>query len=199
MRMPAARTRRGSAILMVILFVVITAAVATALIPVLTRVDRLDRAQKTSVILGDLAYQITNGVAADKDFRQSISKHPGKISQLVFAITASDFTGCTTTTYLNPQVNNWPGAGPFTYYPIVANVGIMTPMGLVNDQTVRTPNTPNVGTLALTMSNVDMEDVEIMDMLIDFSDGIGAGRIRWGAITNGLTTLSYTFTIDNQC
>lgn len=197
----AKRPRQGSAILLVIFIVGMTAAILTWMVPALVRANRIARIQASVDIMSDLAYELYNNVGADKDFRQVITVHAGRLSQLVVPLAAGALDICGDAISAGDR-GLWDDAnnGPFSYYPIVANTGLYTPLGQVNDLLVNITNT----TQAMTISNADREDVQLADMLIDISDGNAAGSIRWGTTgtdgtftTDGRTTMSFAYTTSN--
>jgi hypothetical protein len=186
--------------LVIVVFVAIVAALLTAVVPTLIRLDRLTRVQRAAEIMADLAQQIFNNDAAIDDFRQRVGQNAGRLHHLAYPITSTDPNSCETNTYGNPQVTNWRSWGPFTGYAIATGTGLHTPIGIIQDDLLRFPQSASAGVIVMVINNADMEDVNVLDGYVDGADGINAGLIRWGTpATDGTVALGYTITIDNSC
>jgi hypothetical protein len=165
----------------------------------------MQRARETAIILDRTRLAIFDDTSnTSLAFSQNVTANPGRLSDLVIPITTAGLNSCGdnyTNSGANPRrdVPNWVTWGPFGGFTIDPNVGLPTPIGIGNNTLVRNPPTGGAGTLAIVFPNVDVEDVLVLDSIVDGSDGLAAGLIRWTAPSGGLTTLSYTITIDNNC
>lgn len=193
------RPRFGFGLVEIVILLAVASLIAVLTIPALVQANRLERLQETATILDRtrLAIYDATGTVA---FRQVVGHSPGRLSHLIIPIVNGDQNSCGNN-YGNPQRNNWPDGGPYGGFNIDPAVGLVTPIGIGNNQLIRNPvgSGGAAGTLSIVFPNVDIEDILLLDAMTDNANGIAAGLIRWAAPAGGLTTFSYTITIDNNC
>lgn len=142
-------------------------------------------------------------------FRTVMTKYPGRLSQLTAPIIRDasctapgycDVDSCNATfattevVKWNDNSNNW---GPFlTHRLIVKDHGypLYGGFGFVQDPIFRVGN---VSGAAVHVNIIDVEepDARELDFIRDASDGAGAGRVQWGAATNGRVTVRFTLAL----
>jgi prepilin-type N-terminal cleavage/methylation domain-containing protein len=168
--------RAGFTLMEVAVAAVLIAVLAAATIPTLSEFMRTREAIATAKTLSELG----EGIAAFKNAvltsnSATSNTYPRFISSLSNAITASNRNSCWAT-FNATAVTNWAATGPFVSFNIPPG-GLFTPLGVVQDSMLRTPNTANPGTLAIRMT-VDSVDALRLDQVIDGGDGANAGTLR---------------------
>jgi prepilin-type N-terminal cleavage/methylation domain-containing protein len=171
------RTRAGFTLIEVAVAAVLIAVLAAATIPTLSEFTSNRDAASTANTLS----QIGMGIAAFKTGvlttgSGTSNTYPRFISQLTAPITNANRNSCYNT-HTNTAVNNWAATGPFVTFNIPPG-GLFTPLGVVQDSMVRTPNSANPGTLAIRMT-VDSIDAIRLDRVVDGGDGGAAGTLRF--------------------
>jgi hypothetical protein len=134
--------------------------------------------------------------------------YPGKISQLANAIAAASTashnscgSGGGVSNFTTTAVTSWNTSGPFVTFMINAG-GLVTPIGTIADSMVRTPATSGlVGTLALRMFAVDLDDAVMLDRVVDGGDSLLAGTVQWvaNAGTPGTVDIRYFIPVGARC
>lgn len=198
---PAAqRRRRGFGLVEIVVLLAIASVIAVLTVPALVQANRIERVQQTMTILDRTRLALYNPTNNPPAFNQTVGDNAGSLSHLVIPIANGDLNSCGQG-YKVPTRNNWPNAGPYGGFNIDPNVGLVTPIGIGNDLLVRNPAGGGgvTGTLAIVFPNVDIADVLLLDGMVDDADGLNAGLIQWTAPAGGLTTFSYTMTIDGNC
>jgi prepilin-type N-terminal cleavage/methylation domain-containing protein len=192
------RARKGFTLMEVAVAAVLIAVLAAATIPTLS--EFMSGREATTV-----ATQLSQIAAGVATFKTSVlttgnsasNTYPRFISQLTNVITSSGAAASSRNScynqHTNTAVTNWAATGPFVTFNIPVG-GLHTPLGVIQDSMFRSPNSANVGTLAIRMT-VDSVDAIRLDRIIDGGDGAGAGTLRITAF-NG--TGSQTRTADLQ-
>jgi type II secretory pathway pseudopilin PulG len=155
---------------------VLIAVLAAATIPTLSE---FMSGREATAVANQLS-QIGSGIASFKSSvlttgNSSSNTYPRFISQLTTPITNANRNSCYGT-YSNTAVTNWAQTGPFVTFNIPVG-GLFTPLGVIQDSMFRSPNSANVGTLAIRMT-VDSVDAIRLDRIIDGGDGAAAGTLR---------------------
>jgi prepilin-type N-terminal cleavage/methylation domain-containing protein len=133
----------------------------------------------SAVAEGVAAYEssvITNG--------GSTHTYPQLISSLTNPITTASRNSCAATYSAAPHATllaTYNASFPFATF-LVPIGGLSTPLGMIQDQMVRTPATAAVGTLAIVMPVIDSIDAIRLERVIDGDDGLIAGNRASGTL-----------------
>ncbi len=167
--------RAGFTLMEVAVATVLVAVLAAATIPALNEFMRGRETIATANTLSQLAAGISNFKSAVLTGGAGTNTYPRFISALSNPITTSQRNSCLAV-FKAGAVNTWKSSGPFVTFNVPPG-GLSTPLGVVQDSMVRTPNSANVGTLAIRMT-VDSVDALRLDQVIDGGDGPAAGTLR---------------------
>ena len=171
-----ATPRRAFTLMEVAVAAVLIAVLAAATIPTLAEFASNRDAAATASTLS----QIASGIATFKNSVLSTgastsNTYPRLISSLTNPITSSTPNSCGSE-FSNHAVTHWADEAPYVTFNIPPG-GLHTPLGLVQDTTVRLPNSPDVGVLAIR-TTVDSVDALRLDRIIDGGDGASVGTLR---------------------
>jgi prepilin-type N-terminal cleavage/methylation domain-containing protein len=167
--------RVGFTLIEVAVATVLVAVLAAATIPALNEFIRGREAISTANTLSQIAIGVSNFKAAVLTGGAGTNTYPRFISSLSNPITTSQHNSCSAA-FNAGAVTTWASSGPFVAFNIPPG-GLSTPLGIVQDSMVRTPNSANVGTLAIRMT-IDSVDAVRLDQAIDGGDGPTAGTLR---------------------
>jgi hypothetical protein len=178
----------GFALLWVLVFVSVVAAVLAAAAP--TMLELNDRNQ-----VAETATRIRRVSEAVRDFNSLIQSAPGHatprtLTLLTTPISSGDPAGCTgltpakNTQYNNTSVQNWNTNGPFGVY-LMSTDGVWTPLGSINDAPSRSATT--IGTVRTSLSDpyfLQIENVEVhlareLDAYVDGTPGALADTVQY--------------------
>ena len=211
MRVPSprnsSRARRAFTMITVIVMLGMVAVVAVIAIPLLVQANRFSRVQRTADFLERVRIAYHDPAPLDdsvRAWRQRIPRSPGRISQLtnpIFSGDATNYMDSCRGNYLNAHATAWTNFGPFATGVIDPAIGLVTPIGISNNDLVRNPPTGGgAGTLAIVFPNVDIADALLLDAVADTATGFGAGAVRWtDPPVAGLTTMSYLMQMIAGC
>jgi prepilin-type N-terminal cleavage/methylation domain-containing protein len=157
------------------LMAVLAAATTPSFVEFLSARDAEATARTLSAVAsGVVAYESsvkTNG--------GSTSTYPLLISSLTNPIGLSSRNSCSTPYRFMPHrtlLASYNSAFPYATF-LIPPGGLSTPLGMIQDQMVRTPATAAVGTLAIVMPSIDSTDAIRLERVIDGDDGtIAANR-----------------------
>jgi type II secretory pathway pseudopilin PulG len=185
---------------------VVVAALIVAMLAAVTTpsllgfIDR-QRAQTTADKLASIGAGVAAFKAAVLTGGAGTNTYPGRISELTNLITTSTVTSINScgTAFTNGAVTTWSATGPFLTF-FIPNTGYVTPIGTINDATVRVPNSATVGVMKIQIPNVGQEDANALDQIVDGGDGGTTGVVQWIAFAGGNTSmLSYLIPLANKC
>lgn len=181
-----------------VLIAVLAAATIPSLSEFLSGRDAAATAEKLSEIgAGVFAFRASVYTSGSSG---SAFTYPRAISSLSVPITTSSRNSCNATFNAN-AVTTWAANGPFVTFYIPVG-GLNTPLGLIQDDMVRTPNSAAVGTLAVRMV-VDSVDAVRLDRIVDGGDGSAAGTLRMTFAGTGsqtrTATVDYLIPVANNC
>jgi hypothetical protein len=203
-RCGTSRNRDGFGLLAIIMFVAIIATLLALSIPALLRYNQVSRVRRTWQILDQIKMatsQITPAPAATYPvFRQRVGNNPGRLSQLVGPINSGDATNypdACGTTFKNSERDDSRLWGPFLSRGVTIGVGLATPMGVANDDLIRSQLGGN-WYLIVTITQADLSDIVMLDQY-DNNDGAAAGLIRWDNVAGSTARLLYLILSDNAC
>src|SRR4051812_4068255 len=170
------RARKGFTLMEVAVAAVLIAVLAAATIPTLSEFMSGRDATTVASQLSQIAAGVSTFKSAVLTSASSTSNtYPRFISQLSNPITTAQRNSCYTA-HTSTAVTNWAASGPFVTFNIPVG-GLYTPLGVIQDSMFRSPNSANVGTLAIRMT-VDSADAIRLDRIIDGGDGAAAGTLR---------------------
>lgn len=167
--------RVGFTLIEVAVATVLVALLAAATIPALNEFMRGREAISTANTLSQLALGISNFKAAVMTAGAGTNTYPRFISALSNPITTSQHNSCSAA-FNAGAVTTWASSGPFVTFNVPPG-GLSTPLGVVQDSMVRTPNSATAGTLAIRMT-IDSVDAVRLDQVVDGGDGPNAGTLR---------------------
>jgi len=128
----------------------------------------------TAVAQGVVAYE-----ASVKTSGGSTNTYPQLISSLTNPISLASRNSCAAVYGGAPNATllaTYNAAFPFVSF-LIPPGGLSTPIGMIQDQMVRTPASAAVGTLAIVMPSIDSTDAIRLERVIDGDDGtIAANR-----------------------
>jgi hypothetical protein len=183
----------------------VAAILGGALIPRIASYLDSQRIESTATTLTTLATSIAK-------FRSTITDYPGRLSDLSTPILTGDATACngvaptTLVTYGATNSGRWTIYGP--YYPkSISRTGFPLPIGVANDQILRTSGISAAGQIVITVPNVTIDDARDLNTRMDGPadvDQVGGsnttGSIHYGAPpANKLVTLTYRMPAGNTC
>ncbi len=142
------------------------------------------------------------GAAVQKfELAANVGTYPGKLSDLTTEITVGDPTSCPTRTYTAEAatVAKWRVGGPYLDR-VVPTTGLQLSLGVANNALTRSSGVNLVGSLLVTIPNVDYSDALRLN---DVMDGPGdvvtvgllnlKGAIRWTTAPGASGTVSVLF------
>ena len=136
-------------------------------------------AQTTAKTLSAVASGVVAYESSVKTNGGTTNTYPQLISSLTNPITLASKNSCSASYSAAPNATLLPtynAAFPFVTF-LVPSGGLSTPLGMIQDQMVRTPANAGVGTLAIVMPVVDSTDAVRLERVIDGDDGtIAANR-----------------------
>jgi len=197
------RGRDGFSLLEVTVALIIVLILAAVTVPSLISSIEFKQVTDTRDRLVELKNAVSN--ATTTGFYDKVTNYPRKLSELsqpIVAYSATNYPNSCGTAFTNTNVTNWNSNGPFidTFIP---TTGLIVPIGLVQNDMVRTPATANAGTLAFKLLAVEKGLALELDYVMDGSDGAAAGTIRWvdpsptgGA---GYVDISYLMSVGAKC
>src|SRR5262249_1174012 len=134
--------------------------------------------------------------------------YPGQLSELANVVVNNSTAihrSCgtvtaTLATFNATAVTSWNNSGPFVTFMIPTGKGVVTPIGIIQDSMVRSPNSASVGTLAMKIDSVSTSDATNLDQIVDGGDGANAGTVQWvnGAVS-GTVDISYFIPVASKC
>ena len=133
----------------------------------------------SAVAQGVVAYESsvrTNGGATNT--------YPQLISSLTNPITLASRNSCSGAYGAAPNTTllaTYNAAFPFVSF-LIPSGGLSTPLGMIQDQMVRTPSNGAIGTLAIVMPVVDSTDAIRLERAIDGDDGTIASNRSGGTL-----------------
>lgn len=198
-------------------FTLVEVAVAAALIAILaaatvpTFVDFLDQrdVETTAKTLSSLAtglatYQSTVRTSGTN------ATYPHRLYELSTTIVTTDSNSCgvrysAVAGGAGTLVSTWTTGAPYAPFVLQSMAGYQTPIGLIQDLLVRSPNNASVGTLAIVMPTIDSVDALRLERYVDGDDGKlaanqTAGTFRINSFDgNGHANVSYVLPVANKC
>jgi hypothetical protein len=120
-----------------------------------------------------------------------MGKQVSSIAYLLAAVKNTDVNPCGA----KYNAGNW--KGPYIRFAYDSTVGLVTPMGTGSDNITRIQQSA-IWNLQITFPSVDLADVQLLDAVIDGSNGSTSGLVQWSTAA-GITTFKYTFPVDNTC
>jgi prepilin-type N-terminal cleavage/methylation domain-containing protein len=191
-------------VIVALAIVLILAAVALPNVTGYLDQKRIDETVIQLTTVRDALYNPAGGAVA---FRQMVGSNAGRLSDLDSVIVNGSalWDDSCGNNYTNGERNNWIANGPFMTYNSERNVGMMTPVGMVNDVLTRIPpnNPPNVNaTLRLTWNNnVSLADAQLLDATIEGGNGFNVGILQWtpAAPASGIVTMTYDVFVNATC
>lgn len=195
------RRARGYILLWAVAMLAILAALAAVTAPYLTTATDAARVERSAAILASIAEAVDSFNLVVKRGGASFTT-PNNLTQLTSTIANGDQAGCTSQTYNTTAVTNWRNNAPFGGGIAIDASGVWTPLGRINVDPSRTPNT--VGTARTSTSDpyyVQMEDVDIalargLDLYVDGTESRTAGVVRYTApAADSTTVVSYDVTL----
>ena len=208
---PAARAARsrvvGFTLVEVIVALAIVLILAAVTLPNLTGYLDQKRIDETVTQLTTVRNALYNTAPGAVAFRQMVGSNAGRLSDLDSVIVngSAAWDDSCGNNYTMGERNNWIANGPFMTYNSERNVGMMTPVGMVNDVLTRIPpnNPPNVNaTLRLTWNNnVSLADAQLLDATIEGGNGFNVGIVQWtpAAPASGIVTMTYDVFVNATC
>lgn len=193
-----ARPRSGIVILWVVIGVTLAALLAIGALPLALEAHRQQAATRTAEMLWQVKLAILDSTTNARSFRPRVSRHPSRLSQLVYPISTSQQAACGTN-FQNPHVTSWNAWGPFIGIHIDSTIGLVTPIGTAQNLLIRQPANVAIGVLVIRFPVVDEADAIRLDEFVDGADGSAAGTVRWAAPAGGTTALDYRIYADNIC
>jgi prepilin-type N-terminal cleavage/methylation domain-containing protein len=198
------RARIGFTLIEVIVVSVIMAILAATTAPYFVGFLDRQRAQTTADKLAALGNGIAAFASAVHTGAGTNTAYPGSLSELANVIvvgSAVTHRSCGTTiatlaTFNATAVASWNASGPFVTF-MVGTGGLQTPLGIVSDSLVRSPNGPAVGQLWIKMS-VDTADARNLDLIVDGNDGAAAGTVEWDVV-GAMADLRYIVPVAARC
>jgi prepilin-type N-terminal cleavage/methylation domain-containing protein len=170
--------RRGFTLIEVAVAAGLMAILAAATTPSFVEFLAARDAEATAKTLGAVA----SGVVA---FESSVTTNGGSthtypllISSLTNPITLASRNSCSATYAAAPNatlLSTYNAAFPFVTF-LIPPGGLSTPLGMIQDQMVRTPATASLGTLAIVMPAIDSTDAIRLERVIDGDDGTVAAN-----------------------
>jgi prepilin-type N-terminal cleavage/methylation domain-containing protein len=130
-------------------------------------------AQATAKTLSAVASGVVAYEASVKTNGGTTNTYPQLVSSLTNPITLGSKNSCSVSYGAAPNTTLLPtydAAFPFVAFLIPAG-GLSTPLGMIQDQMVRTPANAAVGTLAIILPVVDSTDAIRLERVIDGDDG----------------------------
>ena len=185
--------------------ILILAAVALPNVTGFLDQKRIDATATQLTNVRDALYDNTKGANA---FFQKVGANAGRLSELDSVIIQGNASYATGTdnscggTFAKGDLNGWNANGPFMTYNSDRATGMMTPVGQAEDSLTRIPNSANPGVLRLNfLNNVSLTDAQMLDATMDAGNGFNTGIVQWTPLngTNGIVTLYYFVTINNNC
>lgn len=198
--MPPIRRRPGFTAPEIIMAIAIIAIILAVLVPSLTRGIRVAE-------INSLAQNLDGFRTAIQRFKGNVTKYPGSLFDLQLRPVGSlDACG------VGISLTNWnKWAGPYVSLSAVGSpdtTGVAAAEWVVSDTLVRTPATAATGTspgrLDMQIADMKLEDANSLNDIVDGVTGNippqsagtdTAGIVRWGTVTNGVTTVKYGLAI----
>jgi prepilin-type N-terminal cleavage/methylation domain-containing protein len=199
------RLRRGFTLLEITVAAVIVAVLAAVTVPSMISYLEFQDIKTTRDMLFTLRDAITNPATGANAFYQKVGTvYPGRLAELSAPITtvaASNPNSCGNV-FTAAQVTAWNTNGPFVNM-VIPTTGLPTPIGLIENVMVRTPNSATAGTLAIKMLAQPLANAQELDYLIDANasgvgDGAAAGSLRWTG-TGPVVDISFMITVGARC
>ena len=166
----AARTRRGVALIFLVVTLAVMFILATVILANSAGARQRDRIVQAVAELLRFGYEI--GVNTKKpSFRGDVGNYPGRLSHLYQPVTTSDRNSCGNT-YSGSDAGKW--IGPYHLIPMVRDSFYQMMPGLVAiDTLLRTPTTGGANPiLSIVMRNVAIETAQDLGLAFD---GVGTG------------------------
>lgn len=178
--------RLGSAGMTIVEILVVLAVVA--LIAGVTAPQIIGRLRQGQT--ATLASNLKNLSAAILAFRGDVGRYPRRLSYLGSPIVPGATDSCNQTI---PDTSSW--KGPYLAQTIPTS-GLPLQGMLIVNQTTRTPTSGGVGTLLVTVNNVDQAVANELEASFDGTPASSTGgTIRWSAGSGGQVTLRYAIPI----
>jgi hypothetical protein len=176
-------SRRGSALLWVITFVAVTAAIAAMAAPYLKTLNDTDRVSDAVATLRAVGTGIVN-------FRASVGHFPSKTSMLTNVIHRVDHNSCWTNNtaglMTTTDTANWVANGPYATMTVPVG-GIWTPIGRLRDSI---PQRIQNGAMFIEMPGVSITDAARFKAAVDSANGTTSFgdtvTVLHGAVGGGL-------------
>jgi prepilin-type N-terminal cleavage/methylation domain-containing protein len=197
------RDRHGFSLLEVTVALAIVLILAAVTVPSLISTVEFKQVTDTRDRLVELRNAVSN--ATTTGFFDKVAVYPRKLSELsqpIVANSAASYPNSCGNAFSAANVTSWNNSGPFidTFIP---TTGLVVPIGLVQNDMVRNPTTATAGTLSFRMLAVEKGLALELDYVIDGSDGLAAGSIRWvdPSVTGGAgyVDISYQMSVGNKC
>ena len=194
--------RHGFTLLEITVALIIVLVLAAVTVPTLISSLEFQKISDTRDQLVELSDAVSN--PGGTGFFNRVTRYPGRVSELsqpITTVVANHPNSCGLA-FSNAQVGNWTSFGPFlnTFIP---TTGLPVPMGRIEEILVRTPAGGGAGTLAFRMLDVRTSEAIELDYLMDASDGLLAGTVRWvtPSVTGGAgyADISYLISIGAAC
>lgn len=125
------------------------------------------------------------------DFEDDVGEYPSNLSQLTTPLTSGQVDVCSSA-YSGGERNSW--AGPYTTVTVQSG-GYPTPLGVVAQSLFYLNTGLNIDVIAITVSDVSIEDASAVDQSIDNGDGSTTGTIQWYNPSNGFVDFGYVMLI----
>jgi hypothetical protein len=183
-------SRRGSALLWVIVFVAVVTAIAASAAPYLAGDYDRTRVDSTARILRDLGVAINNMEAGVG------RKFPGRPSQVTNALTAAGnyrIMSCWNNTYSGADSTTWTTVAPFAAFYVPTN-GLWTPLGRIRDSVENRAGNQNSAFIWLDIPAVPGELALMLDLSVDGAIGNTTDTVQYNAPVNDTTTVRYRVT-----
>jgi type II secretory pathway pseudopilin PulG len=171
-------SRRGYALVWVIVMTAIIAALAAAVAPSLVVVNQRSRAIRTAAVLKTIS-------DAYLTFGLQVGNFPGSLSMLTIAITTSNRNSCRNSMTVS-NVLAWRAKAPYTafYTPVT---GLWTDLGRLRDS-VPARSAPGSTAVFAEIPGVSSADAAMFDLVVDNGTG---DTVTFAAPVNDTTTIRY--------
>ncbi|HEY4304053.1 MAG TPA: type II secretion system protein [Gemmatimonadaceae bacterium] len=173
------KSRAGFTLIEVAVAAGLMAILAAATTPSFVEFLASHDAQATAKTLSAVASGVAAYESSVKTNGTSTNTYPQLISSLTNPITLASKNSCSTsysTTTSTTLLSTYTAAFPYVTF-LIPTGGLSTPLGMIQDQLVRTPANASVGTLSIVMPAVDSTDAIRLEREIDGDDGtIAANR-----------------------
>lgn len=201
--------RRGAALLWALVIIATFTAILAAMLPTVMSANDVDQVDASADMLREVARAVRK---FDSTVTRSAGNYflPNRLNQLTNVVTNGGQAGCsfagTNDQYNNTSVTNWNANGPYGPF-YMTTVGLMTPIGRLNDTpsqtylTVGTTRTAITDPYYIQMQNVDIKLARLLDALVDGTPNAAADTVFYTAVAaDSTTTVSWrVYLLNNAC